>query len=636
MNNFINLKPMKQISIILLAIFFAGIASKLEAQSITLEKLQEIAIIDQKVMMPMRDGIRLCTDIYRPKTTGPVPVIFERTPYNFNAFTDGKMNTGNFRKIYNAIQRGYAYVIQNERGRYFSEGDWDILGTPLTDGYDAFTWLTNQPWCNGKIGTLGCSSTAEWQMGVASLSHPSHAAMVPMGFGAGVGRIGKYYEQGNWYRGGALQLLFTNWLYSTQHDVFRPRPPQGMKQEDLLRLQRFYDLNPTMPEVDWSKAFWHLPVSDIFNYLGASQGIWSDLIKRKPNDERWYKGGLYNDNMPFGVPAFWFISWYDIASSPNIELVNYIHKNNTNKQVANNQYMVIAPSSHCGFWGNTENTVVGERNVGNAYLDYDGVIYNWFDYWLKGDDKGFVKKLPYVQYYTMGMNKWQTAQEWPPANAKMTTFYLHSNGNANSLNGNGTLSVKSPAGKEKPDVYLYDPLNPVTSYGGNFCCYGNAIKVGALDQKAMEMRSDILVYSSDVLKDDVEASGFIETTLYVSSDAKDTDFTIKLIDVYPDGRAYNLDETIQRARYREGYDKEVFMESGKVYQIKLTPMSTSNLFEKGHRIRIEISSSNFPRFDRNLNTGGNNYDESVGVTAKNTIYHSKEYPSAIGLPIVKN
>jgi len=627
---------MKQISIILLAFFFAGIACKLEAQNITLEKLQEIAIIDQKVMMPMRDGIRLCTDIYRPKTTGPVPVIFERTPYNFNAFTDGKMNTGNFRKIYNAVQRGYAYVIQNERGRYFSEGDWDILGTPLTDGYDAFTWLTNQPWCNGKIGTLGCSSTAEWQMGVASLSHPSHAAMVPMGFGAGVGRIGKYYEQGNWYRGGALQLLFTNWLYSTQHDVFRPRPPQGMKQEDLLRLQRFYDLNPTMPEVDWSKAFWHLPLSDIFNYLGASQGIWSDLIKRKPNDERWYKGGLYNDSMPFGVPAFWFISWYDIASSPNIEMVNYIHKNNTNKKVANNQYMVIAPSSHCGFWGNTENTVVGERNVGNAYLDYDGVIYNWFDYWLKGDDKGFVKKLPYVQYYTMGMNKWQTAQEWPPANAKMTTFYLHSNGKANSLNGNGTLSVKSPAGKEKPDVYLYDPLNPVTSYGGNFCCYGNAIKVGALDQRAMEMRSDILVYSSDVLKDDVEVSGFIETTLYVSSDAKDTDFTIKLIDVYPDGRAYNLDETIQRARYREGYDREVFMEPGKVYQIKLTPMSTSNLFEKGHRIRIEISSSNFPRFDRNLNTGGNNYDESVGVTAKNTIYHSKEYPSSIGLPIVKN
>jgi hypothetical protein len=315
--------------------------------------------------------------------------------------------------------------------------------------------------------------------------------------------------------------------------------------------------------------------------------------------------------------------------------VNHIHKNIKDKEVAGNQFMVIAPSSHCGFWGNTENTVIGERNIGNAYLPYDSLIYNWFDYWLKGDDKGFVKKLPYVQYYTMGMNKWQSAGEWPPANSKMTTFYLHSTGNANSLYGDGTLSLKSPGKTEKPDNYLYDPLNPVTSYGGNFCCYGNAIEVGSLDQRAMELRDDILVYSSDVLKEPVEVSGFIETTLFVSSDAKDTDFTIKLIDVYPDGRAYNLDETIQRARYREGYDREVFMEPGKVYQIRLTPMSTSNLFEKGHRIRIEVSSSNFPRFDRNLNTGGNNYDESVGVTAKNTIYHSKEYPSAISLPVVK-
>jgi len=628
---------MKRISFPLLALLFAGSTFQLCAQNITLEELKKIAIIDQKVMMPMRDGIRLCTDIYRPKTTEPVPVIFERTPYNFNAYTDGKINTGfHFYYIYNAILRGYAYVIQNERGRYFSEGDWDILGTPLTDGYDAFSWMTNQSWCNGKIGTLGCSSTAEWQMAVAALDHPSLAAMVPMGFGAGVGRIGRYYEQGNWYRGGAVQLAFTNWLYNTQHDVFRPRPPQGMKQDDLLRIQRFYDLNPTMPEVDWAKAFWHLPVSDMFNYLGASQSIWSDMISRKPNDPKWYKGGLYHDDMPFGVPAFWFISWYDIAASPNIELVNHIHKNIKDKEVSDNQYMVIAPSSHCGFWRSSDNTVVGERNVGNDYLDYDGIIYNWFDYWLKDDDKGFVKKLPYVQYYTMGMNKWQAAEEWPPANAKMTTFYLHSNGNANSLNGDGTLSLKSPGRTEKPDIYLYDPLNPVTSYGGNLCCYGNAIKVGSLDQKEKELRNDILVYSSGILDEGIEISGFIETTLFVSSDAKDTDFTIKLIDVYPDGRAYNLDETIQRARYREGYDREVFMEPGKVYKINLTPMSTSNFFEKGHRIRIEVSSSNFPRFDRNLNTGGNNYDESVGVTAKNTIHHSKEYPSFISLPVVTN
>ena len=162
-----------------------------------------------------------------------------------------------------------------------------------------------------------------------------------------------------------------------------------MNQADLLRIQRFYDLEPEMAEVDWSKAFWHLPVSDIFNYLGGSKGIWDEMVTRKPNDPKWYTGGLYHDDMPFGVPAFWFISWYDVASSPNIELVNHIHKNIADKEISENQYMVIAPSGHCGFWRDSENTVIGERNVGNAYLDYDSLIYNWFDYWLKGDDNGF-------------------------------------------------------------------------------------------------------------------------------------------------------------------------------------------------------------------------------------------------------
>ena len=627
---------MKRISILLFGLLIAGNSFQLKAQDITLEDLQKVAIIDQKVMVPMRDGVRLSTDIYRPKTGAPVPVIFERTPYNFNAYRDGKLNTGKFKKIYQAIQRGYAFVIQNERGRYYSEGEWDILGVPLTDGADAFTWMTNQSWCNGKIGTLGCSSTAEWQMAVASLDHPSHAAMVPMGFGAGVGRIGEYYEQGNWFRGGALQLLFTNWLFGVQHDEFRPRPPAGMKQEDLLIIQKLYDLEPKMPEVDWAEAFWHLPVNDMFHYLGIADGIWGDMITWRPDDPNWYKGGLYHDNMPFGVPGFWFISWYDIASSPNIALVNHLKHNLKDKEIANNQFMVIAPSRHCGFWGDSEEMVIGGRFVGNAHLEYDAMIYNWFDYWLKGDDNGFTNKLPYVQYYTMGSNKWQSADEWPPANAEMATYYLHSEGGANTLHGNGTLLLKKPGLKDHPDTFIYDPVHPVTSFGGNFCCYGNAIEVGSFDQSEMEKRNDILVYTTPVLEQGLEVTGFIETTLFVSSDAKDTDFTVKLIDVYPDGKAYNLDETIQRVRYREGYDREVFMEPGKVYEVKLTPMSTSNLFDKGHRIRLEVSSSNFPRFDRNLNTGGNNYDESEGVVATNSIHHSKKYPSSIILPIINN
>jgi putative CocE/NonD family hydrolase len=235
----------------------------------------------------------------------------------------------------------------------------------------------------------------------------------------------------------------------------------------------------------------------------------------------------------------------------------------------------------------------------------------------------------------MGLNKWQTANTWPPEGAKPLTMFLGSEGKANSLNGDGALANEVPA-SDVADSFTYDPMNPVSSYGGNVCCTGNAVSGGAFDQRKMEARADILVYTSEPFKEDVEVSGPMEATLYVSSDAKDTDFTVKVIDVYPSGEAYNLDETIQRVRYREGYDKPpVFMEKGKVYKVTFQPMTTSNLFPAGHRIRLEVSSSNFPRFDRNLNTGGNNYDEATGVVAHNSVHHSKQYPSQIVITTIK-
>ena len=604
------------------------------AQDDIFEKLQEIAIIDQKVMMPMRDGIRLATDIYRPKTDKKVPVIFSRTPYNFNSWGDGEQKTRTAERAYEVVQQGYAYVVQNERGRYYSEGEWDILGIPLTDGYDAFSWMKDQPWSNGKIGTLGCSSTAEWQMAVAALDHPSHAAMVPQSFGAGVGRVGDYYEQGNWYRGGAEQLLFFAWLYGVEHDKYKPRIPEGASQEDLIRISRFYDLAPENPPVNMSEALAHLPIQDILQNIKGKREVFDKMVRRNPNHKDWYKGGLYHDDMEIGVPSFWFASWYDVSISPNLALYNHVRNNSKDQFVKDNQYLVIAPTLHCRYTRATENTIVGERNVGDARLNYSEQIYSWFDLWLKGENNNFKDNTPRVQYYTMGSNVWQSAESWPPENSELKTFYLTSGGKANSLYGDGRLSMKEPDSKNAPDSFKYDPMNPVTSYGGNVCCTGNAVKGGAYDQQAMETRQDILVYTTEPLEEGIEVTGFIESSLYISSDAKDTDFTIKLVDVYPDGRAYNLDETIQRVRYREGYDKEVFMEKGKVYKINLTPMATSNFFEKGHRIRIEVSSSNFPRFARNLNTGGKNYDENQGVVARNSVHHSKQYPSQIRLPIV--
>ena len=594
-------------------------------------ELQKIATIEQKMMVPMRDGIRLATDIYRPNTTGKVPIILSRTPYQMNGWVDGEERTRSYETALKWVKAGYAYVEQNERGRYFSEGDWDILGTPTTDGLDAFTWLAQQPWSNGNIGLIGCSSTAEWQMAVASLGHPALKAIVPQGFGAGVGQVGPFYEQGNWYRGGAQQMLFTSWLYSVQHDPMAPRLKPGIDRQDILRLQRFYDMAPEYPKVSWKDGLTTLPVQDIIKAQNGPQGIYEEMITRKPTDKKWYQGGIYHESMPFNVPAFWFASWYDVSIGPNLALFNHVRNNATTPEAREDQYLVIAPSLHCGFTRATENTIVGERSVGDATLNYEEQIRGFLDHHLKGAPE---PDRPRVQYYTMGINKWQTSTSWPPPSTEMVEYFLSSEGKANTMYGDGKLSPK-PSTSDKPDSFVYDPMNPVTSYGGNVCCTGDAIKGGAYDQRIMETRNDILVYTTEPLEEGIEVSGFITTTLYVSSDVKDTDFTVKLIDVAPDGKAYNLDETIQRVRYREGYDKEVFMEKGNVYKVDLSPMTTSNFFAKGHSIRIEISSSNFPRFERNLNTGGNNYDESIGVIAHNSIHHSLEFPSVIRIPVVR-
>ena len=606
-----------------------------QTQNDILNKLSDIAIIDEKVMMPMRDGFRWATDIYRPKSKGKHPIIFSRTPYNFNSWGDGEQRTRTAQRAYEYVKKGYAYVVQNERGRYYSEGEWDILGVPLTDGYDAFEWMKNQSWSNGKIGTLGCSSTAEWQMAVSALEHPSHAAMVPQGFGAGVGRVGNVNEQGNWYRGGVEQMLFFSWLYSVEHDKFKPRIPQGATQEDLIRISRFYDLDPENPKVDMSEALNHLPIQDILKNINGKHEIFDKMIRRKPNDSDWFTGGIYHDDKDIGTPSFWFASWYDVSITPNLMLFNHARNNSKDAFIRDNQYLIIAPTLHCAYTRATENTIVGERNIGDARLNYDEQITKWFDLWLKGESNDFKEITPRVQYYTMGSNQWQFSNAWPPENTEMVTYYLNSSGNANSRFGDGKLS-RVKAKKDIPDNFTYDPMAPVPSYGGNVCCTGNAVKGGSWDQQDMEARNDILVYTTDILTQDTEVSGFIKSKLFVSSDVKDTDFTIKFIDVYPDGTAYNLDETIQRVRYREGYDKEVFMKQGNVYEVNLTPMSTSNLFKKGHRIRVEISSSNFPRFARNLNTGGNNYDEKIGIVAHNKVHHSSIHPSQIQIPIVKN
>jgi putative CocE/NonD family hydrolase len=628
----------------------APLTPEQSAQRVKLEnELQEIAIVERKVMMPMRDGVRLATDIYRPKNavgpnnpTGKVPIVWVRTPYNFNFWDVRNGVPADMTAALTAVKRGYAYVVQNERGHFFSEGNYDILGAPRTDGVDALAWMAAQPWSNGKVGTTGCSSTAEYQMAIASMGHPVYAAMNVQGFGAGVGRVGPYYEQGNWYRGGATQMLFIAWLYGEQNQV-RPMFPKDTPREELVKAARFFDLAQQAPPVDWAKALWHLPVQDILKNVKAPAGIFADampvdtggrMVHRAPNDPAWYKGGLYHDDMPLNVPGLWFMSWYDVSVGPNLALYNHVRKH-ASADVANQQWAVIAPVAHCAYTRATEDTIVGERSMGDARLDYQEITYGFFDRFLKGEASPRLEKLPKVTYFTMGSNTWQTSEVWPPAGAEPMTFYLSSGGRANSLTGDGAL-VTAPPTAGAVDAFTYDPMNPVTSYGGNVCCTGTAIQAGSFDQRKMEARADILVYTSEPFKEGVELSGPIVPMLYVSSDAKDTDFTVKVLDVYPDGRAFNLDESIQRMRYRDGYDKPlVWMEKDKVYKVTLQPLTTSNYFAPGHRLRIEVSSSNFPRFDRNLNTGGHNYDEATGVVAHNAVHHSKQYPSQITVTVVR-
>jgi putative CocE/NonD family hydrolase len=609
------------------------------------KELESVAIIERKVMVPMRDSKRMQADIYRPKDESKkYPIIFVRTPYNFNYWDVELGAPRDLSTELAAVKHGYVYVEINERGRYFSEGDYDILGTPLTDSDDEFNWMSAQPWTTGKIGLIGCSSTAEWQINVASRGNKALTAIIPESFGDGIGRVGPYYEQGNWFRGGAMQMRFSRWLATSGilTSDGRPNFPANMSQQALAAAAKTYDLSQKPPAIDWDKAYWHLPTKDILVAAHAPRSIYDSptpsgqkpMAERTPNDPSWYAGGLWNDSMKIDIPGLWVMTWYDNSVAPNLAAYNYVRRT-ASPAVADQQYAVIAPVPHCGYKRAEEHTIVGARDVGDARLDYDSLTFAWFDYFLKGEENGLLAKTPRVRYYTMGLNKWQSSDTWPPKGAKPVTYFFASNGRANSLTGDGALLAAAP-GKDNTDQFVYDPMNPVPTPGGSSYGVGADHHAGAFDQRGLEIRDDILVYTTEPLAKGVEVSGPVDVTLYVSSDAKDTDFTVKLIDVRPDGTAWNIDDNIQRVRYREGYDEPpVYMEKGKVYKVTFQPMQTSNYFAAGDRLRIEVSSSNFPLYDRNLNTGGNNFDETKGVVAHNQVHHSATYPSSITLSVVE-
>jgi putative CocE/NonD family hydrolase len=323
---------------------------------------------------------------------------------------------------------------------------------------------------------------------------------------------------------------------------------------------------------------------------------------------------------------------HDITPTQTLTLFNLYRTNAVSERSREHQYCIMSPMNHCRSEDATDATCIGARAVGAAGLPYDELYLRWFDHWLKGEPNG-VTEMPKLRIFVMGRNEWRGEAEWPLARTVWTPYYLHSDGRANSRYGDGVLSTAPPV-TEQHDSFVYDPLFPVPTVGGPICCTGGAVPEGGYDQSEVEMRADVLVYTTRPLEQGVEITGPLEAVLYVSSSAPDTDFTAKLVDVYPDGTAYILQEGILRARYREGLDRTVWMEPDGVYEVRIDLEATSNWFSPGHRIRLDISSSSFPRWDRNLNTGGNNYDEAEANLATNRVHHSARYPSRIVLPVI--
>ena len=579
-------------------------------------------------MVPMRDDTRLSTDLYIPETKkNKLPVILIRTPYNKNNYRDKDKRP----IAYMFASQGYVVAIQDCRGKFESEGIYSPpAGNEADDGYDAVEWLAAQSWSNGKVGTYGCSYPGETQMVQAPLMHPNLAAMIPQAAGGVIGAANGRYNYWAGFKGGVLDHASSiSWYFRAAHK-YSYKPPPGLSDEEILNIREFFNPAVTkLPDIDLEQLNWYLPLIDVMNKAGAPPNDWVDLITTDFGNSWWHDiMGFYNGDEKFNTPAIHMSSWYDFSVEETLFASNYFRENAVSKSAADNQFVIIAPTGHCDFDGVDENAQVGELYIGDARFDYLGTYLKWFDYWLK-DQENAVTDMPKVQYYTIGKNEWRSADSWPLPETKFTKYYLHSDGNANSRYGNGWLSKKLPK-NELPDKYTYDPGNPVPTVGGS-----RSEPPGAFDQAEVEIRNDVLVYSTPILKKGIEITGPITLIIYVSSSAKDTDFTAKLVDVYPDGKAYNIQDAIFRSRYRDGFTKKVWMKEGEVYKIQLNLNAASNYFASGHIIRLQVSSSNFPMFERNLNTGGNNYDETEWIVAENTIYHSKEYPAHIILPIIE-
>ncbi len=566
-------------------------------------------LVEKNIMVPMRDGVRLATDVYRLDGAAPAPVLLARTPYNKElAVADNKRLD-----IFQAVQAGYAVILQDVRGRYASEGTFSPTLQEGDDGVDMIAWAAEQPWSRGVVGTFGGSYVGGTQWLPARETPPALRAMAP------VVTFSNMYE-GNAYQGGAKVLHDLRWVVANivpseiQRRVMRGEKPL----EDAASL----DVNTVLGS---------MPLAD-HPLIHEFAPFYRDWLAHTTPDAYWRPGSPDIGYAQITAPALNISGWYDIFLWSTFQ--NYLGmKQHGGEPARRHQRVIIGPWTHGDFSGSFPEREFGMHASSDA-IDLPGIQLRWFDRWLKDAEHGTDQEKP-VKIFVMGLDQWRDEDDWPLPDTQYRPYYLHSRGSANTLQGDGTLSTELPH-DEPPDVYLYNPLRPVPTVGGQVILPG-ANSIGPRDQHAVEERDDVLVYSTPVLTQSIEVTGPIELRLFVASSAPDTDFTGKLVDVFPDGRAIILTEGILRARYRSSMIQPELLEPNAIFELYLNLWATANMFLPGHRIRLEVSSSNFPRFNRNSNTGGPIAQETADQyqPAINRIFHMATHPSHLILPIIE-
>ncbi|HTY85561.1 MAG TPA: CocE/NonD family hydrolase [Silvibacterium sp.] len=553
--------------------------------------------VEHNVAATMRDGITLRADICRPKADGKFPVLLTRTPYDKREEIDFCLK---------GAARGYVVIAQDVRGRYASEGDWYPFKYESQDGYDTVEWAATLPYSNGRIGMYGGSYVGATQY-LAAIAQPPHLAGICPNFTA------SNYHDGWTYQGGAFEQWF-NESWTT-----------GLAMDTLDRHART-DSDP----VNWtgklpllSYPILEAPATELAPYF-------TDWLKHPKYDDYWKRWSIEDHYRKIQVPVFSLGAWYDIFLGGTLRNYVRLQKEAGTEAARRGQRLMIYVGGHAGGWANSK---VGAVDFGERLpFDLGDATLRWYDSLLKGAANGINQEKP-VKIFVMGTNEWRDEEDWPLQRAKTTRYYLHSTKAANGLAGDGALSEVAPA-EEKPDRYVYDPENAVPTIGGPLCCGPLPTGIGPEDQRPAETRDDVLVFSTPAFTQNTEVTGPVALDLYVSTSAVDTDFTGKLVDVWPNGFAQNLTEGILRLRYRDSQEKPEFANPGEVYHISLDLWATSNVFLTGHKLRLEVSSSNFPRFDRNLNTGEEQARGTHMTQATNVIYHDRSRPSALILPIV--